>query len=64
MAPLTPSPDRAASGRLPHAFTTPGSSSFVDFLAGYAPELLPGNRPVPTAEVSAPHGTTLSLIHI
>jgi proteasome beta subunit len=59
MAPPTPSPDRAASGRLPHAFTTPGSSSFVDFLAGYAPELLPGNRPVPTAEVSAPHGTTI-----
>ena len=59
MAGLTPSPDRSASGRLPHAFTTPGSSSFVDFLAGYAPDLLPGNRPLPASEVAAPHGTTI-----
>ena len=48
-----------SSGRLPHAFTTPGTSSFVDFLSGYAPELLPGNRPLPVGEVSAPHGTTI-----
>jgi proteasome beta subunit len=52
--------DTFASGRLPHAFTTPGSSSFVDFLAGYAPQLLPGNRVVPAGQqVQAPHGTTI-----
>jgi proteasome beta subunit len=28
-------------GRLPAAFLTPGSSSFTQFLAGYAPDLLP-----------------------
>ncbi len=32
------------SGRLPHAFTTPGSSSFVEFLANHAPDLLPSHR--------------------
>jgi len=48
-----------SSGRLPHAFTTPGSSSFVDFLSGYAPDLLPGRRPVPTGDVQTPHGTTI-----
>ncbi|MBF0689315.1 MAG: proteasome subunit beta [Cellulomonas sp.] len=48
-----------SSGRLPHAFTTPGSSSFVDFLAGYAPDLLPGRRPVPSGDVQTPHGTTI-----
>ncbi|WP_087508581.1 proteasome subunit beta [Cellulomonas iranensis] len=52
-------PAQPSSGRLPHAFTTPGSSSFVEFLAGHAPELLPGNRPVPAGEVHAPHGTTI-----
>ncbi|MGY4642273.1 proteasome subunit beta [Cellulomonas sp. URHB0016] len=59
MTALTSGPDRSTSGRLPHAFTTPGSSSFVDFLAGYAPQLLPGNRSVPASEVAAPHGTTI-----
>ncbi|GIG21038.1 proteasome subunit beta [Cellulomonas chitinilytica] len=59
MTPWTPGPDATTSGRLPHAFTTPGSSSFVDFLAGYAPQLLPGHRPLPTSEVAAPHGTTI-----
>ena len=48
-----------SSGRLPHAFTTPGTSSFVDFLSGFSPELLPGNRPLPVGEVSAPHATTI-----
>ena len=33
-----------AAGRLPAAFTTSGSSSFTDFLGGYAPDLLPGRR--------------------
>ncbi|GAA4624289.1 proteasome subunit beta [Cellulomonas oligotrophica] len=55
--------DPTGQGRLPHAFTTPGSASFVDFLAGYAPELLPGARDVtghgPGAAVQAPHGTTI-----
>ena len=55
---MTPA-DPTASGRLPHAFTTPGSSSFVDFLAGHAPGLLPGNRPLPVGGVQAPHGTTI-----
>ncbi len=48
-----------SSGRLPHAFTTPGTSSFVEFLAGHAPELLPGNRPLPVGELQAPHATTI-----
>ena len=48
-----------SSGRLPQAFLTPGSSSFVDFLAGYAPDLLPGRRPLPAGELTAPHGTTI-----
>jgi proteasome beta subunit len=53
-------PGDAATGRLPAAFTTPGSSSFVDFLAGHAPELLPGRRPLPAGEVPvAPHATTI-----
>src|SRR6478736_334881 len=51
------SSDTSASGRLPHAFTTPGSSSFVEFLSSHAPQLLPGNRPA--VDVQAPHGTTI-----
>ena len=31
-------------GRLPHAYLTPGSSSFAQFLGGQAPELLPGHQ--------------------
>jgi proteasome beta subunit len=53
----SPSSDRSSSGRLPHAFTTPGSSSFVEFLSSHAPQLLPGNRPA--SDVHAPHGTTI-----
>jgi proteasome beta subunit len=36
-------------------------SSFTDFLATTAPDLLPGRRPVPTLPVgeTAPHGTTI-----
>src|ERR1700712_1460233 len=49
--------DTSSSGRLPHAFTTPGSSSFVEFLTSYAPHLLPGSRP--TGDLQAPHGTTI-----
>lgn len=51
------------SGRLPRAFTTPGSSSFVEFLAAHAPELLPSGRPaLPGSDLAgtlAPHGTTI-----
>ncbi|WP_217614206.1 proteasome subunit beta [Cellulomonas sp. GbtcB1] len=52
------------AGRLPGAFTTPGSSSFVDFLAQHAPDLLPGRRtPLRVGDVSpgtsAPHATTI-----
>nr|WP_240979316.1 proteasome subunit beta [Streptomyces sp. HNM0574] len=46
---------------MPAAFLTPGSSSFMDFLSEHAPEVLPGNRPLPRVEgaVEAPHGTTI-----
>jgi proteasome beta subunit len=49
------------SGRLPQAFTTPGTSSFTEFLAAAAPELLPGRRPLPPGSAAdlAPHGTTI-----
>ncbi|MGH8826715.1 MAG: proteasome subunit beta, partial [Jiangellaceae bacterium] len=51
----------SALGRLPAAFLTPGTSSFTDFLAGYAPDLLPGRRIPPGADLGrlAPHGTTI-----
>lgn len=49
--------------RLPAAYLQPGTSSFADFLAGQAPDLLPGRRPMPAAAGSAadlaPHGTTI-----
>ncbi|OPF71848.1 proteasome subunit beta [Streptomyces antioxidans] len=50
-----------STGRLPAAFLTPGSSSFMDFLGDHSPELLPGNRPLPPVQgaVEAPHGTTI-----
>ncbi|MEU6233144.1 proteasome subunit beta [Kitasatospora sp. NPDC047058] len=48
------------TGRLPAAFLTPGSSSFLDFLADHQPELIPGRRGLPAgAVVEAPHGTTI-----
>ncbi|MFG2906480.1 proteasome subunit beta [Kitasatospora sp. NPDC048286] len=48
------------TGRLPAAFLTPGSSSFIDFLADHQPELLPGRRGLPEGVmVEAPHGTTI-----
>ncbi|KJK56666.1 proteasome subunit beta [Saccharothrix sp. ST-888] len=47
------------TGRLPAAFLTPGSSSFIDFLAQHKPELLPGGRTLPEGVVQAPHGTTI-----
>ncbi|WP_037571017.1 proteasome subunit beta [Phaeacidiphilus oryzae] len=54
--------DTRGTGRLPAAFLTPGSSSFVEFLAAHQPELLPGNRHrgLPqSGVVEAPHGTTI-----
>ncbi|MFD8208557.1 proteasome subunit beta, partial [Streptomyces sp. NPDC059695] len=48
-----------STGRLPAAFLTPGSSSFMDFLADHSPDLLPGNRKLPEGIVEAPHGTTI-----
>ncbi|WP_055586109.1 proteasome subunit beta [Peterkaempfera griseoplana] len=49
------------TGRLPAAFLTPGSSSFIDFLAEHSPELLPGRRTLPAAPatIEIPHGTTI-----
>jgi proteasome beta subunit len=40
---------------------TPGSSSFVEFLAEHQPELLPGRRSLPAGlqPLEAPHGTTI-----
>lgn len=46
-------------GRLPAAFTTPGSSSFAEFLAGQAPELLPSRRALPGTVTEVPHATTI-----
>ncbi|MEV8371182.1 proteasome subunit beta [Kribbella sp. NPDC056861] len=50
-----------ASGRLPEAFLTPGGSSFMDFLAGHAPDLLPGRRDLGVGDFGkdVPHGTTI-----
>ncbi len=47
--------------RLPSAFLQPGSSSFADFLAGAAPDLLPSRRAVPQGHAGdlAPHATTI-----
>jgi len=50
-----------STGRLPAAFLTPGSSSFIDFLGDHAPGLLPGSRTLPPLQgaVELPHGTTI-----
>jgi proteasome beta subunit len=52
---------RSTTGRLPAAFLTPGSSSFLDFLGEHSPDLLPGNRSLPPLKgaVELPHGTTI-----
>src|SRR5215211_1058826 len=48
---------------LPPAFRVAGSSSFTEFLAAAAPELLPGYQRLPDGAVlphaSVPHGTTI-----
>ncbi|WP_020573842.1 proteasome subunit beta [Actinopolymorpha alba] len=52
--------DRAGAGRLPDALLTPGTSSFVDFLGSYAPEMLPwGSPPGTPVTDEVPHGTTI-----
>jgi proteasome beta subunit len=52
--------DPFRDGRLPAAFTTPGSSSFADFLAAHADHLLPGRQALPPGMVpEVPHGTTI-----
>jgi proteasome beta subunit len=53
------------SGRLPAAYTAPGTSSFADFLSVAAPDLLPGRRPLPPgyhADATA-HATTIVAIN-
>ena len=47
--------------RLPAAYLVPGTSSFADFLAGQAPDLLPSRRSLPPGHAAdlAPHGTTI-----
>jgi proteasome beta subunit len=47
------------SGRLPAFFGSAGTSSFTDFLASAAPDLLPGRRPLPPGMVNSPHATTI-----
>ena len=47
------------NGRLPGSYLVPGSSSFADFVAEQAPDLLPARRTPPPAGVEAPHGTTI-----
>ena len=54
--------DPASGRRAPAgAYLAPGSSSFADFLAAQAPDLLPGRRRCrPVARpTSSPHGTTI-----
>jgi proteasome beta subunit len=54
---------------LPPAFFSPGTSSFSDFLARQAPDLLPGKRAEAMlggtmAGIEAPHGTTVvAIVH-
>ena len=47
--------------RLPASYLQPGVSSFSDFLADQAPELLPNRRALPQGQAGdlAPHGTTI-----
>jgi proteasome beta subunit len=47
------------SGRLPAAYLTTGTSSFTEFLAAQAPDLLPSRRTATGAGLEVPHGTTI-----
>jgi proteasome beta subunit len=55
--------DFAVGARFPAAFMSAGTSSFTDFLAGYAPGMLPGHGASGLAAVGPladlPHGTTI-----
>ena len=50
-----------SDSRLPSAFLAPGTSSFADFLAEQAPDLLPSRRRLAEGSAAdlAPHGTTI-----
>jgi len=50
-----------SDSRLPAAFLAPGTSSFADFLADQAPDLLPSRRVLAEGSAAglAPHGTTI-----
>jgi proteasome beta subunit len=50
-----------SDSRLPAAYLQPGTSSFTDFLADQAPDLLPSRRSLPQGHAGdlAPHGTTI-----
>lgn len=52
----------SSSNKLPASYLQTGSSSFTEFLAGHAPDLVPGSRTLPSAAVEAPHGTTIVAI--
>lgn len=58
MTPIA-SGSETTGGRLPTAFTTPGSSSFTDFLVRYSPDLLPGRRHEGGMIPELPHATTI-----
>jgi proteasome beta subunit len=55
--------DFAVGGRFPAAFMSAGTSSFTDFLSGYAPSMLPGQgtsgTPASGPLADLPHGTTI-----
>jgi proteasome beta subunit len=55
--------DFTVGGRFPAAFMSAGTSSFTDFLSGYAPGMLPGHgtsgRPAGGPLADLPHGTTI-----
>ncbi|CAN5388219.1 proteasome subunit beta [soil metagenome] len=55
------SPLTGGDPRLPAAYLRPGVSSFADFLASQAPDLLPGSRAIPQGNAGdlAPHATTI-----
>jgi proteasome beta subunit len=50
-----------SDARIPAAFLRPGTSSFSDFIAENAPDLLPARRSLPAGSAAdlAPHGTTI-----
>ena len=52
----------ANANKLPASYLQIGSSSFTEFLAGHAPDLVPGSRTLPRSSVEAPHGTTIVAI--